>query len=90
MLEVNYTSKINKLIFLKKRERSDVVTRGSGGRENGIKMVKRYKTPVKNSVSAGDVMYDMIKTTYTAVCYKAVESKSCEFSSQGKSVFFFL
>ena len=34
-----------------------MVTRGSGGRENGIKMVKRYKTPVKNSVSAGDVMY---------------------------------
>ena len=53
-----------------------MVTRGSGGRENGRKMVKRYKTPVKNSVSAGDVMYDMIKTTYTAVCYKAVESKS--------------
>ena len=49
-----------------------MVTRGSGGRENGIKMVKSYKTPVKNSVSAGDVMNDMIKTTYTAVCYKAV------------------
>lgn len=53
-----------------------MVTRGSGGRENGIKTVKRYKTPVKNSVSAGDVTYNAIKSTHTAACYKAAESKS--------------
>lgn len=59
------------------RERDQtVVTRGSGGRENGIKTVKRYKTPVKNSVSAGDVTYNAIKSTHTAACYKAAESKS--------------
>ena len=40
-------------------------------------------------MSTKDVMYNIIKTSNTDnIIMKAVESKSEEFSSQGKSIFF--
>ena len=65
-----------------------VVMRG-GGKGNWIKAVKRYKLPVIKEVSTSNVMYNMINTINTAICYKSklLKRVNLEFSSQRKTIF---
>ena len=42
---------------------------GSRGRENRMKVVKRYKLPVIREISTRDVTYNMINIINIAACY---------------------
>jgi len=65
MLDVNCTSKTEKLTYSQKKRSLWLSEARGGWRGKWMKAVKRYKLPVRRQINTEDIRYNMIKPSQT-------------------------